>query len=215
MAGCAGVVAVAVHLIGGGSDPVAAPINPGEGVRLATTSPSPSATASSSPTPSASASARRKAKPKVVVAKGPLTLSIAAIGTSAPVRTVGVTSKGDVDIPEQVGDVGWYRYSARIPASQGSTVLVGHVDSATQGKGAFFRLRELTAGDRIVLRTDKARSYTYKVVSREQFPKKRINLEPYFSLTGSPRLSLITCGGSFDETVRSYRDNLIITAVPV
>lgn len=32
---------------------------------------------------------------------------------------------------------------------------------------------------------------------------------------GSPRLTLITCGGPFDAEARHYRDNIVVTAVPV
>ena len=31
---------------------------------------------------------------------------------------------------------------------------------------------------------------------------------------GVPRLVLITCGGPFDQVRRSYRDNLVVYAVP-
>jgi hypothetical protein len=39
-------------------------------------------------------------------------------------------------------------------------------------------------------------------------------LRQLFSGTGAPRLTLITCGGSFDAARRSYRENVVVTAVP-
>jgi hypothetical protein len=36
-----------------------------------------------------------------------------------------------------------------------------------------------------------------------------------FSLKGRARLVLVTCGGAFDPVEGSYRDNVVVTAVPV
>ena len=36
-----------------------------------------------------------------------------------------------------------------------------------------------------------------------------------YSLRGPARLVLVTCGGPFNERVGSYRDNIVVTAVPV
>jgi hypothetical protein len=55
---------------------------------------------------------------------------------------------------------------------------------------------------------------TYRIVAREEWPKSRIPLEQYFDLDGGVKLTLITCGGPFDEATRNYRDNVVITAVP-
>jgi len=47
-----------------------------------------------------------------------------------------------------------------------------------------------------------------------QFPKDTAPLAELFARSGQPRLTLITCGGSFDAAGGSYRDNVVITAVP-
>ena len=36
-----------------------------------------------------------------------------------------------------------------------------------------------------------------------------------YSLRGRPRLVLVTCGGPFDSAIGHYRDNVVVTAVPV
>jgi sortase (surface protein transpeptidase) len=139
---------------------------------------------------------------------------IASVGITAPVTAVGVDNRGDVAIPERVDTVGWYRYSTPPGSAAGSTVLVGHVDSARQGEGAFFRLRDVARGDQVVLELAGGRRLTYRVVSRAQFSKATVPLADLFSLQGRPRLTLVTCGGAFDATIRSYRGNIVITAVP-
>ena len=93
-------------------------------------------------------------------------------------------------------------------------VIGGHVDSATQGEGAFFRLRDLKPGDTITLTGADSSTHRYTVAAREEYPKTAIDLTRYFGWTGAPRLTLITCGGTFDRATHHYRDNIVITASP-
>jgi hypothetical protein len=143
-----------------------------------------------------------------------VSIRIGSVGIGATVSPVGVDSGGDVAIPERVGIVGWYRFGALPGSAQGSAVLVGHVDSAQQGVGAFFRLHEISKGAAIRIAMPSGRMLHYRVVAREEFRKGTAPLGALFSLSGAPRLTLITCGGSFDVQRRSYRDNVVVTAVP-
>jgi hypothetical protein len=88
------------------------------------------------------------------------------------------------------------------------------VDSAAEGEGAFFRLAELDAGDVVTLSDGRGRDRAFEVTSRETYRKTRIPLQRYFARDGPPRLTLITCGGPFDEETRHYRDNVVVTALP-
>jgi hypothetical protein len=109
--------------------------------------------------------------------------------------------------------VGWYKYGPGLTASSGSIVIGGHVDSATEGVGAFFHLTDLRPGNRISL-SSRGTTRWFRVVAREQIPKANIDLGRYFSAGGALRLTLFTCGGSFDRAHRSYTDNIVVTAVP-
>jgi Sortase domain len=149
-----------------------------------------------------------------VPAPVPDRLELPTLGIRAAVRPVGVDRAGDLQIPTEVADVGWYRFGARPGDPAGSTVLSGHVDSAEQGRGAFFRLRELRPGDPVVVHGSDGRTRAYRVVAREEWPKSEVPLNRLFARTGAARLTLVTCGGGFREDVRSYRDNIAVTAVP-
>ena len=92
-------------------------------------------------------------------------------------------------------------------------VVAGHVDSAEQGEGAFYRLRELDRGDVLTATGSDGRARLYRVVAREVYDKTKIPLDRYFARDGKPRLTLITCGGPFDAETREYRDNIVVTAV--
>ena len=145
----------------------------------------------------------------------PVQLVIPSLHLTAHVIPTGVDQAGAFAVPPSVDTVGWYRYGPGLDASAGSVVIAGHVDSATQGPGAFFRLRELAPGDRVRVTGTDGRTVEYSVVARQEYPKAVIDLNAYMSATGAPRLTLITCGGSFDSRTRHYSDNVIVTAVPV
>jgi hypothetical protein len=143
----------------------------------------------------------------------PKKLRIPAIDVVASVNPVGVDAAGDFAVPPSVDQVGWYRFGPGVNASAGSVVIAGHVDSREQGRGAFFRLRELERGDEVTVTGDDGVVHTFRVIAREEYRKTKIPLDRYFARDGEPRLTLITCGGPFDPVARHYRDNIVITAV--
>jgi len=145
----------------------------------------------------------------------PARLRVPALGVDAPVDPVGVSARGDLVIPDAVDRVGWYRFGPAPGAPAGSVLVAGHVDSARQGPGALFDLRSAAVGTRIDLVTESGRTFRYRVTGRETIAKTRLPVERLFDRAGAPRLVLVTCGGPFDRTTRSYRDNLVVAADPV
>ena len=141
----------------------------------------------------------------------PERLRIAAIGVDAPVFPVGVTA-GTTEIPPDVHDVGWYRFGGR-PGGSGSTLLVAHVSSGTQGAGVFIHLRDLMPGDDIVVQMRDGSSSTFGVIARRSFAKDALP-DRLFSRTGPSMLALVTCGGPYDEATGRYEDNIVVYAVP-
>ncbi|MEV4141387.1 sortase [Dactylosporangium sp. NPDC049742] len=156
------------------------------------------------------------APPSAVAAVPPARLRIGKLGVNATVNPVGVDERtGDFAVPPSVDVVGWYRYGPGLEATAGSIVIAGHVDSAQQGGGAFFKLRDLGPGDRIDVTGGDGTVHRFGVVAREIHPKTAISLQRYFARDGAVRLTLITCGGPFDSATRHYRDNVVITAQPI
>jgi hypothetical protein len=145
----------------------------------------------------------------------PVKLAIPAIGVAARVVPAGLDAQGEFALPSTVDTVGWYRLGPGLGEPTGSVVLGGHVDDAEKNEGAFFRLRLLAPGAEILVGADDGHGRVYRVVGREEYPKTEIDLRRYFSAAGVPRLTLITCGGPFDDEAKTYRDNVIVTAVPV
>jgi hypothetical protein len=144
----------------------------------------------------------------------PVEVRLPTLGVTAPVGPIGVERDGELEIPEDVRTVGWYRYGPRPGDARGSTLFSGHVDSAEQGQGAFYRLGRLDPGDPVLVRLSDRSTVRYRVVAREEWPKTATPLDRLFARSGAPRLTLVTCGGGFREDISSYTDNIAVTAVP-
>jgi hypothetical protein len=174
---------------------------------------SPAATPPATPpdTPLVTVRDAAPAAPRAVPA--PVRVSSASLGVDAPVDPVGIDPDGQMELPEDVSRVGWYRFGPQ-PGAGGSAVLAGHVDDLEQGPGALFRLRDAAVGDELTV-TDAAGTATrWRVVSREVITKQVLPVDRIFARDGAPRLTLITCGGPFLTEYRSYRDNVVVVAEP-
>ncbi|MEP6980636.1 MAG: class F sortase [Nakamurella sp.] len=154
-------------------------------------------------------------EPVVPRPAAPVRLQLPQLGIDNPVIPVGVTDTGDLEIPKDVKEVGWYRFGPAPGASMGSAVLTGHVDDARQGAGPLSRLGELIEGDRVTVVDETGASRVFTVLAREEWSKSAVPMDRLFDRGGSPRLVLITCGGAFDSGTGHYEDNVAITAVPV
>lgn len=170
------------------------------------------------PTPSAATDGpspgRGTAVRKVVTAAPPTSITIARIGVRMPVLGVGVASDGQMALPPNPANVGWYSYGPRPGDSTGATVLAAHIDTPRHGIGPLARLGELRQGDLITVESRGA-FRRYVISSTRQLEKTSLDLTSLFARTGPPRLHLITCGGDFDQTTRHYEKNVVVLAFPV
>jgi len=131
----------------------------------------------------------------------------------APVVPVGDRGDGQLTLPEDPGTVGWWVGSAPAGDRRASTVLAGHVDSARAGPGALAVLRTLEVGARVVLVDTFGARHSYRLAARRSYPKAALPADVLHGRDAA-RLVLVTCGGPFDEARHTYRDNLVVYAVP-
>lgn len=143
----------------------------------------------------------------------PSMLRVPAIDVDHPLIPVGLNPDGSMEIPHDVHEIGWYEPQGVLPGDDGTAVLAGHVDSRSQGPGAFYDLRYLEVGDEILI-SDRDEDQRWEVVARRTYDKNEIPIEEIFVDHGDPRLVLVTCGGEFDRTRRSYTDNIVVYAEP-
>jgi hypothetical protein len=144
----------------------------------------------------------------------PVGVRIEAAGVDAAVVPVGVEpGSGRWPSPTTWTSPGWYRFGPA-PGDPGSAVLSAHVDSARQGLGAFFPLREVAPGSGVTVTFDDGSARRFEVVARRSYDKDALPLAELFTRDGEPVLTLVTCGGRFDPATSSYEENLVVFAVP-
>jgi hypothetical protein len=140
----------------------------------------------------------------------PTRVRVPAIGLNSPLETLSLGRDGVLVPPRRFERAGWYA-GGTAPGDVGPAVLAGHVDSKA-GPAVFYRLRELTVGDRIeVVRGGAVVRFT--VTRTAWYPKNKFPTDQVYGPTPDRQLRLITCGGVFDRRLRSYKDNLVVYAV--
>jgi sortase (surface protein transpeptidase) len=141
----------------------------------------------------------------------PVRLTIPAIGVRTRLIRLGLTKAGTLQVPASYQVAGWYDRSPR-PGSTGSAIIAGHIDSY-RGPGVFFRLAGLHRGDRAFVRRTDGSLVVFRVTAVRLYRKDRFPTAAVYGPAAGPQLRLITCGGTFDPTVRSYESNVVVYAV--
>jgi Sortase domain len=142
----------------------------------------------------------------------PVRLRVPDLGIDSRLESLGQSADGTVAVPERADVAGWYADGPR-PGQRGPAVILGHVDSRA-GPGIFMDLSRLSRG--AVVHVDRAdgSTVTFRVTTVSRVPKTHFPTDEVYGPTLQPTLRLITCGGSFDQARRSYRDNVIVFATP-
>lgn len=141
----------------------------------------------------------------------PVRIRIPEIGIDAPVGPLQVDPRGVLVPPETNHATGWWKDGPE-PGERGPAVVAGHVDSH-RGPAIFFRLSDLPAGAQVFIdRADHTTAVftTYRV---EKHPKNGFPTQAVYGPTPNSELRLITCGGDFDDTDKSYLANIIVFAL--
>jgi hypothetical protein len=140
----------------------------------------------------------------------PTRLRIPDIGVDSPLEDLGLDANGALQAPKDFAHAGWYAQGSR-PGDVGPAIMAGHVDSRS-GPAVFFRLHELRAGATVeVARGDGW--VKFRVLAVRRYPKSQFPTDEVYAPTPNAQLRLITCGGAFDNTRRSYLDNVVVYAV--
>ncbi len=137
----------------------------------------------------------------------PVKIVISRLGVNAQVYNVGITAKGEIEVPKAWGLVGWYAKGKTV-SEKGPTVLVGHYSG---GYGAVFdKLGSLNNGDLITVTTREGKSFTYKVTKKVDYPKDKVPMQSIFKGGSESRLEIITCSGAWQAP--TYSNRLVVTA---
>ncbi|WP_031478462.1 class F sortase [Streptomyces bicolor] len=144
----------------------------------------------------------------------PQRLDIPGLGVQAPVVARGLDSRGAIDPPpyDRADAVGWYAAGVK-PGAAGAALIVGHVDTETR-PAVFHRIGALRPGATLRVLRDDGRVAEFTVENVRVVARDRFDAHQAYGAhhTGRAELRLITCGGTFDRTTRSYTANVIVSA---
>lgn len=144
----------------------------------------------------------------------PVRVQVPAIGVdTSTLEKLSRGAGGQLNPPVNFDRAGYY-VDGPTPGDPGPAVIAAHVDD-TSGPKVFYRLRELVAGDEVLVTRSDRRRVTFRVDAVEQYPKGQFPTAAVYGPQPGASLRLITCGGSFDQAVRSYRDNIVVYASEV
>ena len=147
-----------------------------------------------------------------VVVAAPVGVDIPALGASGPVLGVGVNEASELDIPPDARTLVWYRHGPT-PGAAGSAVIAGHLNWKGV-EGVFADLATTPVGEQVSVTYDDGSTRSFVVTAVELVDKPAIGVHGVFDRHGDSVLRLVTCGGEFDSGRRSYRSNVVVTAVP-
>lgn len=144
-------------------------------------------------------------------AAAPVRVRVPAIDVDSELLRLGTDATGALEPPDDYDRAGWFADGA-VPGDVGPAVVAGHVDSV-DGPAVFSRLGDLAPGDEVLLDREDGTTARFTVTGVGRYPKRDFPTEAVYGPTPRAELRLVTCGGDFDRSARSYLDNVVVTAV--
>jgi hypothetical protein len=128
----------------------------------------------------------------------PVRLLIPVIGVNAPVESLGILPDGSMAIPTRNPwtDAGWYNAGPR-PGERGSAVMDGHLDRPGGSPAVFWRLRDLHAGDKVMVVDAHGKTLHFHVTRITFYSAGTVPFQEIFGDPGGIYLNLITCAGDW------------------
>lgn len=140
----------------------------------------------------------------------PKELQIPSIKVDAKVQEVGITYKGNMGVPNNYTDVGWYKYGT-LPGQIGSAVIDGHVDNGFALPGVFKNLGNVQKGDSIYVIDQDGKKERFVVTDISIYGYKD-DTSDIFNRSGGAWLRLITCTGNWIPSAQTDDHRVVVTA---
>lgn len=133
---------------------------------------------------------------------------VPSLEVDAPVIEVGQLENGQMGVPDNGEEVGWYE-PGTMPGGSGNSVLAGHVDDL-EGPAVFATLTEVEIGDQIFVYDESGEELIFEVDRIESYPFDDAPLSEIFGRTDEQRLNLITCTGIYNPDTRNHDERLVV-----
>jgi len=169
-------------------------------------------TASPSPTPTpgpVTCPPAAPSPPNGIPADDPVFFTIPSLAVAARVEFAGLDQDGRMQVPSNPCDVAWYDLGP-VPGAPGDAVIDGHLDWYGD-PAVFMHLAAITQRAVIVVTDANGRQLRFAVTSTVQV-SRLVQPQGLFTSGGPPTLSIYTCSGTWDPSLATYTDRLIVTA---
>ena len=141
----------------------------------------------------------------------PVRIQIPTIHVDAAIELVGITPDGAVDVPKGPAEAAWFDLGPR-PGEKGSSILVGHYGWKDGIPAVFDSLGRLVKGDKIYIADGTGATTTFVVREIKTFGENETPSGIFSSTDGKAHLNLITCGGIWNKSKKSYSNRLVAFA---
>ena len=144
-------------------------------------------------------------------ANDPKKIIMPSIDVDAYLQNVGIDQNKEIAVPNNIHMGGWFVDSVR-PGEKGLSIIDGHLNGPSQD-GIFINLEKVKSGDTYTIEfgdgsKKQFRIKDVKVVDLDEAASVLFSQDP--AITN--QLTLITCGGTYDQQARLYDKRVIVTS---
>ena len=141
----------------------------------------------------------------------PVRLIVPKLSINTSIEPVSVGANNVMEVPDGWDKAGWYSRTVK-PGEVGTAVIVGHYDNQLGAPAIFYYLNQLEKGDRINILKADGQSLTYMVTQKQSYPNWS-SIDDLLVHDNNKNLILVTCAGWWNQTLQSYSERLVISAV--
>jgi len=145
----------------------------------------------------------------IAAISAPVQLKIENIAVDAYVNPVGVNAAGDMDIEDIPEQLAWYKFGPK-PGEEGSAVIAGHYGWKDGVPSVFNDLNKLIAGDTLSTYGADGQVKTFVVTRTATYAPDQDATDIFRSDDGKAHLNLVTCQGSWNNSLRTYSERFIV-----
>ena len=126
---------------------------------------------------------------------------------------LGVDAEGRLDVPKNPSQGGWYFRSA-LAGEKGTVLIDAHYDDVHGRPAAFYNLKRVKVGDKLILVDSYGRQFPYRVTEVNRIGLNNADrIQQLSSDREGAFLTLITCGGRWLPGASTYSERLIVRSV--
>lgn len=141
----------------------------------------------------------------------PKRIIIPKIYVKSLIQLVSTDQEGRIAVPNNIYVAGWYINSVR-PGENGLSIIDGHRDGK-KNHGIFYNLEKLKKDDKISIEYGDGSLREFLVIDVVQIVTEEAQEVMYERLEGvEKQLVLVTCGGEYDNELKTYIDRVIVRA---